>query len=182
MEIEGGVKEARFSFGPRILHSSVHIVHCNMESNGICILDNINVSCNLLFLFFNSTTFQLSVIRPASCCHHPKKTKVPHLHSWKRYFGRGSRKKGGSLVVTNSLRSVKYWKSIYSIILPGAEMLAAVLQVSQWTNKTVYSVWNCKWVSDGFVLPEEMNWLTERLLLAAQQMSNIAGSLGEGEG
>lgn len=61
-------------------------------------------------------------------------------------------------------------------------MLAAILQVNQWANKTVYSVWHYKWVSDGFVLPEEMNWLTGRLLLAAQQMSNIAGSLGEGEG
>lgn len=68
------------------------------------------------------------------------------------------------------------------ILLPGAEMLAAILRVSQWANKTVYSVWHFKWVSDGFVLPEEMNWLTKRLLLAAQQMSNIAGSLGEGEG
>jgi len=46
----------------------------------------------------------------------------------------------------------------------------------------VYSVWHYKWVNDGFVLPEEMNWLTERLLLGAQQMSNIAGSLGEGDG
>lgn len=40
-------------------------------------------------------------------------------------------------------------------------MLAAILQVSQWANKTLYSVWHYKWVSDGFVLPEEMNWLTE---------------------
>lgn len=66
-------------------------------------------------------------------------------------------------------------------LLPGAEMLAAMLRVSQWANKTVYSVWYYKWVSDGFVLPEEMNWRTEKLLLAALQMSNIAESLGEGE-
>lgn len=60
-------------------------------------------------------------------------------------------------------------------------MLAAMLHVSQWANKTLYSVWCYKWVSDGFVLPEEMNWRTEKLLLAALQMSNIAESLGEGE-
>lgn len=64
----------------------------------------------------------------------------------------------------------------------GQRMLAAILHVSQWANKTVYSVWYYKWVSDGFVLPEEMNWQTEKLLLAALQMSNIAESLGEGEG
>lgn len=61
-------------------------------------------------------------------------------------------------------------------------MLAAILCVSQWANKTVCSAWYYKWVSDGFVLPEEMNWQTEKLLLAALQMSNIAESLGEEEG
>lgn len=44
------------------------------------------------------------------------------------------------------------------------------------------SVWHYEWVTDGFVLPKEMNWLTERFLMAAQQMSDIAGNLGRGNG
>lgn len=68
------------------------------------------------------------------------------------------------------------------ILLPAAKMLAAILRVSQWANKTMNSVWHYEWVTDGFVLPKEMNWLTERFLMAAQQMSDIAGNLGRGNG
>lgn len=136
----------------------------------------LSVSCNL-FLLFSST---VSVIGLTSCCHQPKKTEDLHLHRWRRSLGRVAREKGGSHVVITSLRSVKILKKYIFFYLG----LRCCLPYCEWVSGQIklYAAWHYKWVSDGFVLPEEMNWLTERLLLTAQQMSNIAASLGEGEG
>lgn len=95
-----------------------------------------------------------------------------HFLRWKRSLGRGWQ---GKRWQSNG----NHWSWDLSsagkvcALLPGAEMLAAMLRVSQWANKTVYSVWYYKWVSDGFVLPEEMNWRTEKLLLAADRKSVV---------